>query len=1085
MPIDKTLKKVMVIGSGPIVIGQAAEFDYAGTQACRALREEGLEVVLLNSNPATIMTDADIADVVYIEPLTWETVERIIAREKPDGLLPTMGGQIGLNLAVEADQQGILVRHNVRLLGTSLHAIKGAEDREEFKLAMEKLGEPVPESAIVTSCAGALHFAQTIGYPLIIRPAYTLGGAGGGIVTNKDELIDTVERGLASSPIGQVLIERSVAGWKEVEYEVIRDGKDNCVVVCTMENLDPVGIHTGDSIVVAPSQTISVKENHTLRSAALRIVRNLGIAGGCNVQFALHPTDGSYYVIEVNPRVSRSSALASKATGYPIARVAAKVAVGLTLDEIISPSTGLTYANQELVLDYVVVKIPRWPFDKFHEANRALGTQMKATGETMAIDVNFPAALLKAIRSLETEAMGLALPYLRQLPDSELMRRLEEADDQRLFLLAEAMYRGEDTKTLHILTGIDPWFLNQIQGLVDMEKHLQTGQDLDASRDWPYLEKAKEIGFADATLARIWNTTEDEIREKRLKTGLLPAYQEVSVNASRREAAPAYYYSSYGTKAGPFSEAGEKVLIIGSGPIRIGQGIEFDYCNVHAALELKRHGIKTIIINNNPETVSTDFDIAHRLYFEPLTSEDVLNIVEQEKPDGAIVQFGGQTALNLAETLAKAKVPIWGTSLDAIDQAEDREKFEALLERLNIRRPQGKTVYTHAAALEAAEAIGYPVLVRPSYVLGGRAMAIIHNPGELWEYIEGAVRVREDKPVLIDKYLPGIELEVDAVSDGRDILIPSIMQHVERAGVHSGDSIAFCPANLRPELEKEIVDITRRLAQALPIRGLLNIQYVVHQDQVYVLEVNPRASRTVPFLSKLTGVPLVALACRVTLGQRLVDLGYGIGLYPKSPVIGVKMPVFSFAKLKGVDVYLSPEMKSTGECMAADTDWGAALYKAFLAGGVSLPESGMILATIADRDKEESLWVLSELSRLGFSISATPGTAEFLAKNGIKADRVGKLHEAPPTVIDVLRKGQIRLVINTMTAGKQPQRDGFRIRRTAVELGIPCFTSLDTLAAFARAVRFRRKKGEPSLLSLTDYYALGQEYPTFVKDETK
>lgn len=1071
MPVDRTLQKIMVIGSGPIVIGQAAEFDYAGTQACKALREEGLEVVLLNSNPATIMTDAGIADAVYIEPLTWEVVEKVIVREKPDGLLPTMGGQIGLNLAVEAERHGVLARHNVRLLGTTLRAIERAEDREQFKLAMGELDQPVPESTIVQSPAAALDFARTVGYPLIVRPGYTLGGAGGGIATNEEGLMETVERGLANSPIGQVLIERSVAGWKEVEYEVVRDAKDNGVVVCTMENFDPVGIHTGDSIVVAPSQTISAKDDERLRAAALKIVRALGIAGGCNVQFALHPSQGCYYVIEVNPRVSRSSALASKATGYPIARVAAKVAVGLNLDEIVSPSTHIAYANQEPVLDYVAVKIPRWPFDKFAEADRALGTQMKATGETMAIDGSFAAALLKAIRSLENEVVGLYLPELAELADDELVRRLQEADDQRLFVLAEAMRRDWDVRKLHRLSGIAPWFLNQIETLVEAERDLHS---CEGPCDFTSLRNAKKLGFADASLARIWGTTEQAVREARIKEGIVPAYREVSVNASRREAASAYCYSTYNAVEDGVCLEGKKVLIIGSGPIRIGQGIEFDYCNVHCALELKRLGFKTVIINNNPETVSTDFDIAHRLYFEPLTPEDVLNVVAKEEPAGAIIQFGGQTALNLAAVLAKANVPIWGTSLEAIDKAEDREKFEILLEKLKIRRPAGKTASTREGALQAAECIGYPVLVRPSYVLGGRAMAIIHDRQELEEYIDGAVRVAKDKPVLVDKYLPGIELEVDAVSDGTDILIPAIMQHVERAGVHSGDSIAFCPANLPACLEDEIVNMTRQLARALPVQGLLNVQYVVHEGQIYVLEVNPRASRTVPFMSKLTGIPLVALACRVTVNQKLVDLGYGTDLYPKSPVIGVKMPVFSFAKLKGVDVHLSPEMKSTGECMAADTEWGAALYKAFLAGGMSLPEGGTILATIADRDKKESLLVLRELYRLGFEICATPGTAEFLGSQGIRVEMVRKLHQESPTVIDVLRRGDIKLVVNTMTAGKQPQRDGFRIRRTAVELGIPCFTSLDTLTAFLEALRFHREKGSPRLLSLVDYYAFNQ-----------
>lgn len=1068
MPLDGTLKRVMVIGSGPIVIGQAAEFDYAGTQACRALREEGLEVVLLNSNPATIMTDADIADSVYIEPLTCDTLEAIIAREKPDGLLPTMGGQIGLNLAVEAEKQGVLARYGVRLLGTPISAIEQAEDRELFKEAMKGLGEPVPESAVVTSATAALEFAHSIGFPLIIRPAFTLGGAGGGLAKDESQLIEAVERGLANSPIHQVLLEQSVAGWKEIEYEVIRDASDNCVIVCTMENIDPVGIHTGDSIVVAPSQTITAQQDESLRTAALKIVRALEIAGGCNVQFALHPSDGRYYVIEVNPRVSRSSALASKATGYPIARVAAKVAVGLRLGEIVSSSTYRAYACQEPVLDYTVVKIPRWPFDKFGEADRVLGTQMKATGETMAIDIDFPAALLKAIRSLEGDHIGLFLPELVHLADADLESRLQVADDQRLFLLVEAMHREWGVCKLHDLTGIDPWFLGQLEEVVQLAKDLQHTGPQDASA----LLKAKQAGYDDCTLARLWSTTEEDVRDARLKAGITPAYQGISVNANRQERTRGYYYSTYGAPGIQQQEPEQKVLIIGSGPIRIGQGIEFDYCNVHCALELRRQGIKTIIINNNPETVSTDFDIAHKLYFEPLTPEDILNVVLKEQPQGAIVQFGGQTALNLAATLTKANIPIWGTSMEAIDMAEDREKFETLLNGLDIQRPAGKTAHTAKGALAAAESIGYPVLVRPSYVLGGRAMAIIHSSSELEEYIEGAVRVSRDKPVLIDKYLPGIEIEVDAVSDGEDVLIPAIMQHIERAGVHSGDSIAFCPAHLQPELEQAIIDITTKLAQALPVYGLLNIQYVIHKDKVYVIEVNPRASRTVPFLSKVTGIPLVALACRVVLGHKLRDLGYGTGLYPRSQVIGVKMPVFSFAKLKGVDVFLSPEMKSTGECMSADTDWGAALYKAFVAGGVALPEEGTILATIADRNKKESLKGLSELYRMGFHICATPGTARFLEGHGMVVDTVGKIDQPSPTVLDVLRQGRIKLVINTMTAGKQPQRDGFRIRRTAVELGIPCFTSLDTLTAFLEAVRFLHSKRKPRLMSLADYYVL-------------
>ncbi|NMB25811.1 MAG: carbamoyl-phosphate synthase large subunit [Firmicutes bacterium] len=1069
MPIDAELKKVIVIGSGPIVIGQAAEFDYAGTQACGSLREQNLEVVLVNSNPATIMTDADIADTVYIEPLTVEFIERIIAREKPQGLLATMGGQIGLNLAVEAEQRGILARYGVRLLGTPLSAIQQAEDRELFKKAMEHLGEPIPESAIVRSIREAKAFATVIGYPVIIRPAFTLGGAGGGIAEDEDALIEITERGLANSPIGQVLMERSVAGWKELEYEVIRDGDGSSVVVCTMENFDPVGIHTGDSIVVAPCQTVSKRDDEALRKAALSIVSHLGILGSCNVQFALHPSDGSYYVIEVNPRLSRSSALASKATGYPIARVAAKIAIGLSLDEIKCSSPSFSFASQAPVLDYVVVKIPRWPFDKFEDADRALGTQMKATGETMAIGRDFQSALLKAIRSLETEATGLFLPEHIHLADEAIVARLAKADDERIFLLAEAIRRGWDITRLHDISGIAPWFLDQIRQLALTLQGLGEGKGPD---DFVCLQSAKMAGFDDRTLAHIWGVDEAEVRARRIEMGLVPAYRGVSANPCHKEEAQAYYYSSYGTPGKPAQESGRKVLIVGSGPIRIGQGIEFDYCNVHCALELRRQGLQTIVINNNPETVSTDFDVAHKLYFEPLTSEDVLNVVAREKPEGAIVQFGGQTALNLAATLARANVPILGTSLEAIDTAEDREKFEALLEKLDVRRPPGKTAHTKAEALHAAELVGYPVLVRPSYVLGGRAMAIVHSTQELEEYIHGAVRVSRDKPVLIDKYLPGVELEVDAISDGHDILIPGIMQHVERAGVHSGDSIAFCPARLDSGLEDEIVDITAKLAKDLPIVGLLNIQYVVHDGKVYVIEVNPRASRTVPFLSKLTGIPLVALACRVSLGQSLKDQGYGTGLYSRSPVVGVKMPVFSFAKLKGVDVSLSPEMKSTGECMAADTYMEAALLKAFLAGGMSLPEDGVILATIADRDKDESLKNLTQLDKLGFRIMATPGTACFLRNHGIMAESVGKIREQAPTVLDVLRKGSVKLVINTMTAGKQPWRDGFQIRRTAVELGIPCFTSLDTLAAFIEALKFHRTRREPKILSLADYEVL-------------
>ncbi|GAW92638.1 carbamoyl-phosphate synthase large subunit [Calderihabitans maritimus] len=1067
MPRNKKLKKVMVIGSGPIIIGQAAEFDYSGTQACRALKEEGLEVVLVNSNPATIMTDTDIADRVYMEPLKAEYVAQIIRREKPDGLLPTLGGQVGLNLAKELAEQGVLEEEGVELLGTPLSAIQKAEDREMFKQLMEEIGEPIPESRIVSSVEEALNFAAEIGYPVIVRPAYTLGGTGGGIAHNEEELKAIAARGLKHSLIHQILVEYSVAGWKEIEYEVMRDSADNCITVCNMENIDPVGIHTGDSIVVAPSQTLSDREYHMLRKAALKIIRALGIEGGCNIQFALDPHSFRYYVIEVNPRVSRSSALASKATGYPIAKVASKIAIGLTLDEIKNAVTGKTYACFEPALDYVVVKIPRFPFDKFASADRTLGTQMKATGEVMAIDRTFEGALLKAVRSLEVGLDGLIADAWRKLSTEELEERLRTADDERLFIVAEALRRGKTVEWLHDVTRIDRFFLHKIARIVAMEEELRKvkGQ---VPRE--ILREAKRMGFADAQLAQLLGVTEEEVRALRKEQGITPVYKMVDTCAAEFEALTPYYYSTYEDENEAEAGQGRKVVVLGSGPIRIGQGIEFDYCSVHSVWALREAGVESVIINNNPETVSTDFDTSDRLYFEPLVPEDVINVLEHEKPEGVIAQFGGQTAINLAEPLAKAGFRILGTTVEDIDRAEDRDKFDQLLNQLNIPRPAGKTATSVEEARQIAEEIGFPVLVRPSYVLGGRAMEIVYNEEELLSYMISAVKVSPRHPVLIDKYIVGTEVEVDAISDGYDVLIPGIMEHIERAGVHSGDSIAVYPTfSLKPEVIGQIVEYTTRLARALKIKGLLNIQYVVHQNKVYVLEVNPRSSRTVPYLSKITGIPMVKIATRIILGQSLAQQGYGTGLVEPPDYVAVKVPVFSFAKLHQVDTSLGPEMKSTGEVIGLDRTLSRALYKGLVAAGCDIPLQGTILATIADKDKEEALPLLRGFAELGYRLCATAGTARKIREAGLEVEQVNKIREGSPHIIDLIRSDKIHFVINTLTKGKMPERDGFKIRRAAVEHGVPCLTSLDTTRILLQVLRSISKGEKLEIKSLQEY----------------
>ncbi len=1049
MPKNPSIKKVLVIGSGPIVIGQAAEFDYAGTQACRSLKEEGIEVVLLNSNPATIMTDKDIADHVYIEPLTVEVVEQLIIKEKPDSVLPTLGGQAGLNLAMELEERGFLKEHNVRLIGTTSETIKKAEDRLEFKSTMEKIGEPVAASLVVESVEEGIAFANQIGYPVVLRPAYTLGGSGGGIAHNQEELEEILANGLRLSRVGQVLVERCIAGWKEIEYEVMRDSAGNCITVCNMENIDPVGVHTGDSIVVAPSQTLGDKEYQMLRTSALNIISELNITGGCNVQYALHPESFEYCVIEVNPRVSRSSALASKATGYPIAKVAAKIALGYTLDEIPNAITGQTMASFEPMLDYCVVKLPRLPFDKFISAKRTLTTQMKATGEVMAICNNFEGALMKAIRSLEQHVDSLMSYDFTALSREEIVKQLEVVDDRRIWLIAEAIRKGISYEEIHAITKIDIWFIDKIAILVEMEQMLKS-QELTAE----LLKEAKRIEFPDTVIARLTGKTEEEIRDMRYANGITAAYKMVDTCAAEFAASTPYYYSVFGSE----NEVEEtrdrkKVLVLGSGPIRIGQGIEFDFCSVHCTWAFSKEGYETIIINNNPETVSTDFDIADKLYFEPLTPEDVESVVRLEKPDGAVVQFGGQTAIKLTEALMKMGVPILGTSAENVDAAEDRELFDEILEKCGIPRPKGHTVFTAEEAKKAANELGYPVLVRPSYVLGGQGMQIAINDKDVEEFIGIINRITQEHPILVDKYLQGKEIEVDAVCDGEDILIPGIMEHIERAGIHSGDSISVYPAkSISDKVKATIEEYTRRLARSLHVIGLINIQFIAVDDEVYVIEVNPRSSRTVPYISKVTGIPIVPLATRVILGHKIKELGYKPGLQPEADYYAIKMPVFSFEKIRRADISLGPEMKSTGECLGIAETFNEALYKAFLGAGIRLPKYKNMIITVRDEDKAEAVEIAKRFEALGYRIYATKGTARALLEADVSVRLTRKLEQESPNILDLILGHKIDLVIDTPSQGVEHSHDGFVIRRNAIETGVNVLTAIDTAKALVTSL---------------------------------
>ena len=1038
-----------MIGSGPIVIGQAAEFDYAGTQACRSLKEEGVEVVLLNSNPATIMTDKDIADKVYIEPLTVEVVEQLILKEKPDSVLPTLGGQAGLNLAMELEERGFLKEHNVRLIGTTSQTIKKAEDRQEFKDTMEKIGEPVAASLVVTTVEDGIAFTNTIGYPVVLRPAYTLGGSGGGIAHNEAELIEILENGLRLSRVGEVLVERCIAGWKEIEYEVMRDSAGNCITVCNMENLDPVGVHTGDSIVVAPSQTLGDKEYQMLRTSALNIITELGITGGCNVQYALNPDSFEYCVIEVNPRVSRSSALASKATGYPIAKVAAKIALGYTLDEIPNAITGKTYASFEPMLDYCVVKIPRLPFDKFISAKRTLTTQMKATGEVMSICNNFEGALMKAIRSLEQHVDSLMSYDFSNLSREEMLEALHIVDDMRIWRIAQAIRIGISQEEIHEITKIDLWFIDKIAILTEMEYALKT-RELDED----LLREAKRMEFPDYVIAKLNGKTEEAVKEMRKTYGITAAYKMVDTCAAEFAATTPYYYSVYGGEnEAERTPDKKKVLVLGSGPIRIGQGIEFDFCSVHCTWAFAKEGYETIIINNNPETVSTDFDIADKLYFEPLTPEDVENIVNIEKPDGAVVQFGGQTAIKLTEALMKMGVPILGTSAENVDAAEDRELFDEILEQCQIPRPKGQTVFTAEEAKKAANELGYPVLVRPSYVLGGQGMQIAINDEDVEQYIGIINRIAQEHPILVDKYLVGKEIEVDAVCDGEDIVIPGIMEHIERAGIHSGDSISVYPAQTISKTAKATIEeYTKRLAKALHVIGMINIQFIVCGEEVYVIEVNPRSSRTVPYISKVTGIPIVPLAAKAIMGYKLKDMGYTPGLQPEAKYFAIKMPVFSFEKIRGADISLGPEMKSTGECLGIAESFNEALYKAFLGAGINLPKHKNMIMTVRDEDKEEAIEIGKRFEALGYRIYATRNTAKTLQEAGVKAIRTNKLEQPSPNLMDLILGHKIDLVIDTPSQGVEHAKDGFLIRRNAIETGVNVLTAMDTAKALVTSL---------------------------------
>lgn len=1060
MPKLDFIKKVLVIGSGPIVIGQAAEFDYAGTQACRSLKEEGVSVILINSNPATIMTDKDIADMVYIEPLTPEMVKKVILKEKPDSILPTLGGQAALNIAMELDESGFLAENNVALIGTTSMTIKKAEDRLEFKKTMEKIGEPCAASEVVSNVEDAVKFTNTIGYPVVIRPAYTLGGSGGGIAHNEEELRDICENGLRLSRVTQCLIERCIAGWKEIEYEVMRDKNGNCITVCNMENLDPVGVHTGDSIVVAPSQTLSDKEYQMLRSAALNIINELNITGGCNVQFALHPESFEYCVIEVNPRVSRSSALASKATGYPIAKVAAKIAIGYTLDEIPNAITKKTYASFEPALDYVVVKIPRLPFDKFISASHTLTTQMKATGEVMSICTNFEGALMKALRSLEQHIDSLCTEEYKSLSDDEVLEQLSNVDDKRIFVIAEAVRRGISYDKIHSITKVDIWFIDKIAILVEMENRL-----LSEKLTPELVREAKRLEFPDSVIARLATVSENDVKKIKKDNNIKAAFKIVDTCAAEFEASTPYYYSCYGSENELSCDNNKKkIMVLGSGPIRIGQGIEFDYCSVHSVWSLAENGYETIIVNNNPETVSTDFDIADRLYFEPLTPEDVENIVNMEKPDGAVVQFGGQTAIKLTKALLDMGVKILGTSAENVDAAEDRELFDEILEQCRIPRPQGKTVFTAEEALSAAHELGYPVLVRPSYVLGGQGMQIAISDDDIVQFMAVINRYEQEHPILVDKYLMGKEVEVDAVCDGEGILIPGIMEHVERAGIHSGDSISVYPAqSLSDKVIKTLTDYTGKLATSLHVIGLINIQFIVYNEEVYVIEVNPRSSRTVPYISKVTGIPIVKLASQVILGKKITELGYDYGLQKSADYIAIKMPVFSFEKLRGAEISLGPEMKSTGECLGIAKNFNEALYKAFLGAGINLPKHKKMILTVKDAEKEESVSAAERFIRLGYEIYATKGTAKFLKSKGIDVIGVNKIEQEAPTLMDLILGHEIDLVIDIPRQGEH-SKDGFLIRRVSIETGVTCITSLDT----ANALLTSLEHADKSHLSVVD-----------------
>ncbi len=1048
--LDKTIKKTLVIGSGPIIIGQAAEFDYSGTQACETLKKEGVEVVLINSNPATIMTDKAVADRIYIEPITAEFVEKVIAKERPDSILAGMGGQTALNMAVELNDKGILEKYGVRVIGTSVESIKRGEDRELFREAMDKIGEPIIESKIVESLEDGFRVAKEIGYPVVVRSAYTLGGTGGGIADTPQELEDILLKGLKLSRVGQVLIEKSILGWKEVEYEVIRDKNGNCITVCNMENIDPVGIHTGDSIVVAPSQTLSDREYQMLRTSSLKIINEIGVVGGCNVQFALHPKSFEYAIIEINPRVSRSSALASKATGYPIARVATRLSLGYTLDEVVNEVTGKTFACFEPALDYIVVKIPKWPFDKFKKANKRLGTKMMATGEVMAIGNNFEAAFLKGLRSLEIGTYNLEHPAVKKMTMQELKEIVVRPDDERIFVVAEMLRRGYVKERLQKLTGIDKFFMEKLEWLVKQEELMKKMELKDLNEK--FLKNVKKKGFADKGISQLMNVSEKDIARKRKEYGIKPVYKMVDTCAGEFAADSSYFYSTYDQFDEVEVTNNRKVIVIGSGPIRIGQGIEFDYCTVHSIKTLRKMGIESIIINNNPETVSTDFSTADRLYFEPLVTEDVMNIIEKENPEGVIIQFGGQTAIKLANDLRDRGITILGTSAEMVDAAEDREKFEDIMEKLDIKRPKGKAVWDSETGKKIAAEVQYPVLVRPSYVLGGQGMEICHDEFNLVNYLNASFDRDPENPVLIDKYLNGIEVEVDAICDGEEILIPGVMEHLERAGVHSGDSITiYPPQNLYKGTEEKIEEITRKIAKELKIKGMMNIQFIAYENELYVIEVNPRSSRTVPYIAKISGVPVIDIATKVIMGQKLKDLGFGTGIYKRPSVVAVKVPVFSTEKLSGVEVSLGPEMKSTGEVLGVGNTADEAIYKGLLGGGrVQNIRDKKVLLTIRDKDKDEFLPVAKSLKNLGCHLFATEGTQKYLEEHGIEATSVRKINEASPNILDLLKNREVDLLVNTPTKANDAQRDGFKIRRTAIEYGVEVLTSIDTLNAVIR-----------------------------------